>query len=246
MKMTETRHDRRCLEVLHATSVKDFTSQIVSFAQGLGFETVGAMVITNHSPTLTEFQTVTNAPAAFLEEFHDLEHARLDPVNKHCASSSSPIVWDRRTYARNETGGLWELQEPFGYRSGVAVAMHLGHGRHFMFGANWNKDRCENVPNFKAIAEDLVSFAEHAQAAAFEICLPSRMIPESAWSLANTELEALRRTMDGMTSWEVANRMAISERHVSLLIRRAMQKLGCSSKYETGLRAIRLGLIECQ
>ena len=115
-----------------------------------------------------------------------------------------------------------------------------------MFGANWNKDRCEAVPNFKAIAEDLLSFAEHAQAAAFEICLPSRIIPDSAWSLADMELEALRRTMDGMTSWEVANRMAISERHVSLLIRRAMQKLGCSSKYETGLRAIRLGLIECQ
>ena len=111
--------------------------------------------------------------------------------------------------------------------------------------AGQSNDRCEHVPHFKAIAEDLLQFAEHAQAAAFELTLPSKLDRNSAWSLAGIELEALRWTMDGMTSWEVANRMSISERHVTLLLRRAMQKLGCSSRYETGLRAIKLGLIAC-
>jgi DNA-binding CsgD family transcriptional regulator len=244
--MIETRHERRCLEVLHATSVRDFTRQIVSFTQDLGFETVGAMVVTRHSPTLTEFQTVTNAPAAFLNEFHDQEHARLDPVNKHCAHFSSPIVWDRSTYASSDTERLWELQEPFGYRSGMAVAMHLRRGRHFMFGANWKRDRCGAVRNFKSIAEDLLSFAEHAQAAAFELCQPVRFDTETPFSLTARELETLRWSMDGLTSWEVADRMSISERHATLLVRLAIEKLGCSSKYEASLRAIRLGLIECR
>lgn len=244
--MSSTSHEKRCLDVLHAASVKDFTRQIVSFAQSIGFETVGAMVVTKHSPTLTEFQTVTNAPEAFLNEFHDQEHARLDPVTKHCANSSSPIVWDRRTYAGADTEVLWELQEPFGYRSGIAVAMHLGRGRHFMFGANWSRDRCQGVPNFKAIAEDLLSFSEHAQAAAFELCQPVKLDPDNACSLACRELETLRWSMDGLTSWEVAERMSISERHATLLTRRAMEKLGCSSKYEAILRSIRLGFIDCR
>src|SRR5471032_1947705 len=113
--MSATLHEKRCLDVLHATSVKDFTRQIVAFVQDLGFSTFGAMVVTDHSPTLTEFQTVTNAPAAYLNEFHNQEHARRDPVAKHCSTSSSPIVWDRRTYAGHNSA-LWELQEPYGYR----------------------------------------------------------------------------------------------------------------------------------
>ncbi len=244
--MIGTRHDRRCLEVLHASSVKDFRRQIVDFAQHLGFNTVGAMVVVKHSPTLTEFQTVTNAPEAYLNEFHNLDHAVIDPVLEHGSQSSSPIVWSRQTYERAGADRLWELQEPFGYRSGIAVAMHLGRGRHFMFGGNWDRDRCEDVPHFKAIAEDLLSFAEHAQAAAFELSLPAREVPDSDWSLANSELDVLRWAMDGLTSLQTADRMSISERHATLLLHRAMQKLSCSSRYEACLRAIRLGLIECQ
>ena len=241
--MRPTLHEKRCLDVLHATSVGDFKKQIVSFTYDLGFETVGAMTVTTHSPTLTEFQTVTNAPQAFLNEFHDQSHARLDPVNKHCASSSSPIVWDRRTYADDGADMLWELQEPFGYRSGIAVAMHFGRGRHFMFGANWGRDRCDSSPCFRSIAEDLVSLSQHAQAAAFELCQPARLDVNSQNRFAIRELEALRWTMEGLSAWEIAGRMAISERHVTLLLRRVMAKLGCSTKYESGLRAIKLGLI---
>ena len=243
--MSATLHEKRCLDVLHASSVKDFKRQIVAFVQGLGFSTFGAMVVTGHSPTLREFQVLNNAPEAYLEEFRDRRHTIIDPVLQHCKYSSSPFVWDRRNYSNSRTSRLWDGQEPYGYRSGLAIGMHFARGKHFVFGVNWARDRCEHVPHFKAIAEDLLSFAEHAQAAAFELTLPSRLDSNNSWALASTDLEALRWTMDGMTSWEVADRMSVSERHVTLMLRRAMQKLGCSSKYETGLRAIRLGLIEC-
>lgn len=244
--MSATLHEKRCLNVLHATSVKDFTRQIVAFVQDLGFSTFGAMVVTDHSPTLREFHILNNAPEAYLETFRDRRLTVIDPVLQHCKHSRSPFVWDRRVYSSPHTQPLWEGQEPYGYRSGLAVGMHFARGRHFVFGANWARERCEDAPHFKAIAEDLLSFAAHAQAAAFELTLPSKRDRNGAWSLATSELEALRWTMDGMTSWNVADRMSISERHVTLLLRRAMQKLGCSSKYETGLRAIRLGLIECE
>jgi DNA-binding CsgD family transcriptional regulator len=209
--VSATANERRCLEVLHATSVTDFKNHIVAFARHIGFDTVAAMVVTDHSAWLTEFQTVTNAPAMYPRD-----------------------GWDWRNGAQS------------GDRRGLAVAMHLGRGRHFLFDANCDKDCCADMPHAKSIAEDFLSFAEHAQAAAFELALPSRLDPNNALSLATRELEALRWTMDGMNSWEVAARMAISERHATLLLRRAMQKLGCATKYECGLAAIRLGLIRCE
>jgi len=236
--------NRKCLEVLHAGSVKDFERQIVDFAQGLGFDTVAATVITDHSPTLVEFQSVTNAPEGFLQEFEDPNLGRIDPINQHCKRSSSPIVWNRQTYAAPGLQELWERQVPFGYRSGIAFAMHLGRGRHYMFGANWEHDRCESVRNYRSIFEDLVTFGAHSQAAAFELSTPTPPAPNNTWPLARSELEALRWTMDGLTSCEVGLKMALSEWDVTLRLQRAMKKLGCGSKYEAVLKAIKLGLIE--
>jgi len=39
--------------------------------------------------------------------------------------------------------------------------------------------------------------------------------------------------------------MGLSERDIALRLQRVMRKLGCGSTYEAGLRAIRLGMIEC-
>lgn len=238
--------NRRCLEILHASSVKDFSTQLVSFAQDLGFGTVAATVVTDHSPTLTEFQTVSNVPAGFLKEFENLNLGRIDPVSQHCKRSRVPMIWDRKTYAAAEEKMLWETQAPFGYRSGLAIGMHFGKGMHFMFGAEWNYESCERVSNFKSIFQDILIFADHAQAAAFELSIPDKPYANNEQVPTKRELEALRWTMDGKTSWEIAKLMFISERHVTLLLLRAMQKLDCSSKYESVLRAIKLGLLKCE
>ena len=235
---------RKCLEVLHAGSVRDFSKQLSDFAHGLGFSTVGAMVVTDHSPTMTEFQTITNAPEGHRKEFDDFEQARIDPVNQHCKRQSSPIVWSGLTYKSTAQQELWDRQAQFGYRSGIAFAMHLGHGRHYMFGANWVHDRCETVKGFKSILDDVLIFGAHSQAAAFDLCSPARPDPNNAWSLAKSELEALKWAMDGMTSWEIGQKMGLSECDVTLRLHRAMKKLGCGSKYEAVLKGIKLRLIE--
>ncbi len=243
--MLNSRFNQKCLDVLHAGSVRDFSKQIERFAQDLGFCSVAVLVVTDHSPTFTEFQTVTNVPADYLDEFENLEASRIDPVSQHCKRSVTPIVWDRETYTTPDQKELWERQSQFGLRSGFAFAMHLGRGRHYMFGADWQHDRCDTVHSYKQIFEDLLIFATHAQAAAFDLCMPSKPDPNNSLSLTKGELEALRWTMDGMTSWEVAREMSISERHATLLLDRAMKKLDCSRKYEAVLRAIQLRLIEC-
>ena len=167
--MSATLHEKRCLDVLHAASVADFKRQIIAFVQDLGFGTFGALVVTDHSPTLREFKALNNAPAGFVEAATYSKYTLIDPVLQHCKNLGSPVLWDARDYAFTRTRPLWEEQEPFGYRSGLAIGMHFAHGRHFVFGANSAKERCGDAPHFKQIAEDVLSFAAHAQAAAFEL-----------------------------------------------------------------------------
>lgn len=240
----DTQLNRMCLEVLHCKSVKEFSQHLVDFVHSVGLSTVAATVITDHSLALTEFQSVTNAPSGYLPAFEDLNACKRDPVSQHCKRSSTPIVWNQDFYVANGREDYWEHQAAFGYQSGISVAFHLPRGRHFMFGVDSPLRSCGSGKQLRDLAADIHHFAGYAQAAAFDFCMPYDQGADRT-DLAKSELDALRRSMDGLSNWEVGQQMGISETEVTLRLRRSMFKLGCANKYETALRAIRLGLITC-
>jgi DNA-binding CsgD family transcriptional regulator len=239
-----TKFESGCLDILHASTVKEYTQHLVNFIHSADLHTVAATVITDHSATLTQFQSVTNAPKGYLASFEDLDAGKRDPVSQHCKRSSAAVVWNQDFYVTSGRADFWEHQAAFGYRSGISVAFHLPHGRHFMFGVDCHRRTCASTKATRELASDICEFAGYAQAAAFDLCIPYRHESDKA-SLAPGELDALRRSMDGLSNWEIGRAMSISETEVMLRLRRSMQKLGCTNKYETALRAIRLGLVHC-
>jgi DNA-binding CsgD family transcriptional regulator len=240
----ETQLQRQCLEVLHAKAVRDFVRISGAFGHSMGFHTMAAMVVTDHSPHLTEFQSVTNAPPDYLPIFEDADSAKLDPVSQYCKRSSSPIAWNQSTYVAAERGDFWEHQAAFGFQSGICVAFHLARGRHFMFGFTSDKRACGERRAMLGLTLDIQTFAAYAQAAAFDLCIPYAH-DEGKGIVAPGELDALARSMDGLSNFEVGCAMGISETEVLLRLRRATERLGCATKYEAALRAIRLGLVTC-
>jgi len=242
--MIDTQLHRRCLEVLHAESVTDFVRISGQMAQSMGFHSMGALIVIDHTATFSEFRSVTDAPTEYLPIFEDTHSAKLDPVTQHCKQSSSPIVWDQKTYVSAGRADFWEHQAEFGYRSGVGVARHLPRGRHFMLGFDSDNRSCVTAKAKLGLTLDFLTFTSYAQAAAFDLCLPYSQSPKSDL-LAKGELDALQRSMDGLSDWEVGNAMGISETEVLLRLRRAMFKLGCATRYEAALRALKLGLVTC-
>lgn len=242
--MMDTQLHRQCLEVLHAKTVKDFVRISAAFGQSMGFHTMAAMVVQDHSPHLSEFQSVTNAPPDYLPTFEDANSAKLDPVSQFCKRSSSPIVWNQNTYVTAGRADFWEHQAAFGFQSGICVAFHLPRGRHFMFGFTSDKRTCCERRAKLGLTLDIQTFAAHAQAAAFDLCIPYAESNDKG-TLAAGELDALARSMDGLSDFDVGCAMGISETEVLLRLRRATEKLGCTTKYEAALRAIRLGLVNC-
>lgn len=239
-----TRLNQRCLDILHSSSVRDLSRNVADAVQSLGMSTVGISVITEHAPGMTEFRTISNVPEGYVSDFEDLELAKLDPVSQHCKRSSEPVVWDQKFYAKRGRGDFWETQAAFGLKSGVSVALHLPHGRHFLFGADCGEQTCGTPQRLRVLVTDLIQVAAYAQAAAFDLSLPYQG-GKDASRLAAAEIEALRWSIDGLTDGQVGHKLCISPTEAMLRLRRAMAKLGCASKYEAGLRAIRMGLISC-
>jgi DNA-binding CsgD family transcriptional regulator len=231
------------LSIMEAKSIDDFRGQIVQFANGLGFQYVSAMTVVDHSLTRSDFVTVDNMPNDFGNAGASAaDSQRRDPVMQHCKRGAVPIVWDQETYLRNGAVDLWEEQAAFGYRTGIALALHLPEGRHFMLGVDRDQHLPRQPGELTRMVADLQLFAVHAQDTALRLFVPAEQLVETP-SLTPRELEALRWTMEGKTAWEVGSILGISERTAVLHIQNAMRKLGSVNKHQAVLKALRLGLI---
>jgi len=230
------------LSVLEARDRDEFLGQVVRFAKRLGFDTVSATMIVDHFLGEPEFISVDNAPASYRDMFEDMGRGRQDPVMQHCKKQSVPIIWSQETYVGAGQADLWDGQARFGYRTGVAMALHLPQGRHFFLGVDRDQSLPKDRSELTRIVADLQLFAVHAQEAAMRIMMPATGDPDVP-NLTPREVESLRWTMEGKTAWEVGNILGISERTAVLHVNNAMHKLGCINKHQAVLKALRLGLI---
>jgi len=228
--------------VLNARSRDELLTEIVSFARRLEFETVATTMVIDHFLGEPEFINVDNTPAAFKETFNDRSGGRRNPVAQHCKRRSVPIIWDQATYLAAGQGDQWETQARFGYKTGIALALHMPEGRHFMVGVDRDRPLPTEPVELTRMVADLQLFAVHAQDAAQRVLLPA--LPQSDLpTLTPRELETLRWTMEGKTAWEVGNILGISERTAVLHANNATHKLGTANKHQAVLKALRMGLI---
>jgi DNA-binding CsgD family transcriptional regulator len=230
------------MSVLQAGTREEFQSEIVRFAQQLGFEKVSAITVIDHFLGDPEFIAVDNAPSAYRDSFEEVGNGRTDPVMQHCKRQSVPIIWDQKTYTSVGQGEKWEQQARFGYSHGIGLTLHLPDGKHFMFGVERDQALPTDRQELTRIVADLQLFTVHAYETASRILIPTAQEPGTS-PLTPREVETLRWTMDGKTAWEVGNILGISERTAVLHVNNAMHKLGCVNKHQAVLKALRMGLI---
>jgi DNA-binding CsgD family transcriptional regulator len=229
-------------EVLQARDPVELRNQIIRFAQTLGFDIVSAMTVVDNGLGQSQFFTVHNTPLGYGEIFNNRGFGRSDPVMQHCRGHTVPIVWDQGTYTSVGQGPQWEEQARFGFRTGIALALHLPEGRHFQLGVDRDRPLPLDRMELTRLVADLQLFAVHAVDAALRVLVPQANDLEQP-TLTPRELESLRWTMEGKTAWEVGKILGISERTAVLHINNAMHKLQCVSKHQAVLKAMRLGLI---
>lgn len=228
--------------VLEARSRDEFRSEITRFAHDLDFERFSAILVVDHTIGNSDFIAVQNAPVGFADIFNDPRLGKLDPVMQHCKRQSIPIVWNQQTYEKYDAPELWEAQAPFGYKSGISLALHLPEGRHFVLGVNREQALPDNPTLLTRMVADLQLFAVHAVDAAMRLLLPASSETDAP-HLTPRELQCLHWTMEGKTAWEVGTILSISERTAVLHLNNAMHKMGCTTKHQAVLKALRLGLI---
>jgi len=155
---------------LSIRTADELETEVVRFAKELGFDTVSASVVIDRLCRPSEFLTVHNTPPAWYG-FFGMPRGLRDLVMQHCKHSGIPIVWDQSTYVSAGRGEMREEQARFGYRCGIAVAMHLPYGRHFFLGVDRDRPLPRNREKMTRPVEAFALFAFRAEAAASEALL---------------------------------------------------------------------------
>ena len=229
------------LQVRDAGNVAAYEAALVAFANGLDFSTISAIIVTERVQESPKFISIGNTPAAFSEVYNDAGDGRRDPVLQRLKTLNCPIVWDQDTYVSGGAADLWERQAPFEYHTGIAMALHLPHGKHFYLGVDRRAPLPTDESRLTRMVADLQLLAVYAQDAA--VRLFDQDGTGNAPSLTAREREVLYWTVRGKTAWAISKILGVTENTVHWHAQRALRKLGCDNKHSAALKARELGVL---
>lgn len=168
-----------------------------------------------------------------------VRHAR-DPVRTAIRSGIAPVYWNafvpRSDFARS-TDPLWEHLRDHRIAAGLSVPLHdPSSGRYGSFSVIQFGTR-------EALAGWMTSHLSRLCAAAFAFHLSvgrdeSRVPPVR---LSRREAECLAMVADGLTSKQIARRLALSPKTIDLHIARACWRLGVATRAQAVARGIESG-----
>lgn len=232
----------RFFAVSQSRSLESFEAELVRFAADMEFPLIsGAMVFDRPGATSSSlFLPFGNIPEDFLEIAKDAEDGSRSPVNALLKRSSLPIVYDQQLYASAGAGDIWEKHAPFGYKNGIAVALHMPGDKHFLLGV----DRPDPLPTDQRLARlmaDLQLLAVHAQACAESLLRPIEKCRQV--ELSPREQDILRWTREGKSGWAVAQLLHVSPHTVDYHLRNVFRKLDVTGKHQAVIKAMQLGLL---
>lgn len=220
-----------------------FERRLVATADAMGFPIISGVLMRGLlQDTDVQITSLGNTPAGYVEAAKDLGDARRDPVMSRLMTQSVPVVYDQQTYVAAGAGELWEMQSPYGYKTGIAVKLHLPGNKHFLLGV----DREESLPHdggqLMQMIGGLQLLAAHALTAADRLLGP-KVDRNDLPRLTKRELDVLSWTSQGKTAWEVSVILGMSEKTVNFHLGNVMRKLGVGSKYQAVLKCVAAGLL---
>lgn len=231
------------LDISDAPDIRALETRLVRFANQLDFGIISGALVVEHAAGRVSSFHLGNTPEAFSSTFASTSIGKRDPVMRRLKRLSAPFVYDQSMYVNEQAADLWDAQAPFGYKTGIAMALHLPGGKHFVMGV----DRDQPLPADDMIVTrmmaDLQLLAVHAQETAVRLLAPQALGMEQLPHLTEREIEILKWTAEGKSGWAVGQILHISEHNVKYHVNKILVKLAVGSKHQAAAKAKTLGLI---
>lgn len=231
------------LDIATSRDSETFQKRLVEFADRMGFPLISAILVIDRPSKQPQFISIGNIPTAYEASYSDPELSRNSPVLARLKHLSHPFAYDQSMFVDHGVGHQWEHQAAFGFKCGVAMAMHMQNGRHFLLGVDREEALPQDDYQLTRMMADLQLLGAFAQEAAVRILTPMADAVEELPLLTQREIEILRWTSQGKSAQVIADILKIHRGTVNYHLQCAIQKLGVAGKHQAVTKAIQFGLM---
>lgn len=238
-------------DLAQCTSLEGYRASYRRAVEDLGFSK--SAYVTAHLPDYDQIsgrtfsrQMVMTAtyPDEWRQIYRDKNFHLIDPVLRESKSRVSPFLWedllDSGKLGDREKEFMGIAQE-FGLANGLTVPIHGPKGDFALISLSSDQPESEFHDLVASHKHTLHIFSIYYHEAIQDL-FAKENADTSGISLTPRELECLRWTARGKSSWETSVLLKISERTVNFHIANAMRKLSVYNKTHAVAKAVSLGL----
>ncbi|MEA2838891.1 MAG: LuxR family transcriptional regulator, quorum-sensing system regulator BjaR1 [Methylobacteriaceae bacterium] len=186
-----------------------------------------------------DYLILSGWPESWLRHYLDHNLVHQDPVIRKVRQETLPFLWSEAQYASDDKAARRVMHDAkeFGLAEGLAVPIH-GHGA-LQAVVTFGTSHLAGVDKRHKAALHLLGMYAHNAI----ISLREGRKRQSVKRLAPREIECLKWTAAGKSTWDISEILGLSERTVRQYIDSASRKLGAVNRPQAVAEALRHSLI---
>jgi LuxR family transcriptional regulator, quorum-sensing system regulator LasR len=234
----------RFSRLMHPDTEAEWCNELFHLGNHLGFERTLVALVVKPAQKLEDAFLRSNYAPEWRDNYDRNKLAYYDPTVAHCIAKNTSLLWSPDIFLSREQKQMYEAASSYGLRSGVTLPIHGPKGELGILcfvndrypGKAFRKDLDKILPDL-SLLRDVVFDTGLSFCVPPNSCLP---IPK----LTPRELECLKWTAAGKTTWEISKILRCSQSVVNFHITNVRGKLGVGSRRDAVVKSLRLGLID--
>jgi len=238
----------RCIErfaaLLECSTETEWLETLLQLGSEHGYEKTLLAVLPDRVTLLEDAFVRSNYPAQWRSTYDSTKLFNIDPTVAHCVMRSTPLIWEAKMFSSKSQKGMYEEACSYGIRSGLTLPFHGANGELGILcfvsdvqpGIRFRNEALRNIPALSLLRD----FAFEAALKFAQPSLLTGVFP----AVTRRELECLKWSASGRSSWEIGLILHCSERTVNFHLGNLRSKFNATSSRQAVVKAIRMGLIQ--
>ena len=232
--------------LIRARTLDGWRNQVFGIAASLGYEQTLLAILPNRNAPMEARHAFlhSNYSTAWLTRYDEKKLGYIDPAVSHCLSRTVPLVWSPKIFSTRKQKALYEEACSHGLRAGISLPMHgVGGELGILCFASAREPLGQFQRDARIQLPELSCFRDFV----FETSLrfmPSSPPAQDSAPLTLRELECLKWSMTGKSSWEIARILRCSEATVNYHFSNIRRKFNVNTRQQATVKAIQMGLIQ--
>jgi len=234
----------RFSRLMHLNTETEWCDELFKLGNYFGFERTLLALVVKPGQKLEDAFLRSNYEPEWRHTYDRDKLVYCDPTVAHCVAKNTSLLWSPDIFASREQKQMYEDASSYGLRSGVTLPIHGPRGELGILcfvndrypGAAFRKDLNHILPGLSLLRD--IAFDTGVGFCA----TPDSDLPKP--KLTPKELECLKWTAAGKTTWEISKILRCSQSVVNFHITNIRGKLGVGNRRDAVVKSLRLGLID--